>query len=69
MVHGKIPRNSGPIYKTLKTAVLFPAWSEILGQRAMQRAIGLGPLPDRDALGPGHGAAADRRGVPGHGVG
>jgi hypothetical protein len=25
MVHGKIPRNSGPIYKTLKTAVLFPA--------------------------------------------
>jgi hypothetical protein len=29
----------------------------------------LGPLVDRDALGPGHGAAADRRGVQGHGGG
>ena len=28
-----------------------------------------GPLVDRDALGPGHGAAADRRGVRGYGVG
>jgi len=38
MVHGKIPRNSGPIYKTRKTAVLFPAWSQILGQDAMTAA-------------------------------
>jgi len=30
MVHRKIPRNSGPIYKTLKTAVLFPARNTFL---------------------------------------
>jgi hypothetical protein len=35
MVHGKILKNSGLIYKTLKTAILFPVCPEILEQRAM----------------------------------